>query len=69
MTSLNKNIVFEQTPNIDIKTKEIFGVECEFKVQGFKEKNDYVPKIDANYKRHIDGSKKWNDLVSDLQNK
>ena len=26
-------------------------------------------KIDANYKRHIDGSKKWNDLVSDLQNK
>ena len=50
MTSLNKNIVFEQTPNIDIKTKEIFGVDCEFKVQGFKEKNDYVPKIDENYK-------------------
>ena len=50
MTSLNKNIVFEQTPNIDIKTKEIFGVDCEFKVQGFKEKNDYVPKIDVNYK-------------------
>ena len=50
MTSLNKNIVFEQTPNIEIKTKEIFGVECEFKVQGFKEKNDYVPKIDENYK-------------------
>ena len=50
MTSLNKNIVFEQTPNLEIKTKEIFGVECEFKVQGFKEKNDYVPKIDENYK-------------------
>ena len=50
MTSLNKNIVFEQTPNIEIKTKEIFGVECEFKVRGFKEKNDYVPKIDENYK-------------------
>ena len=50
MTSLNKNINFEQTPNIEIKTKEIFGVECEFKVQGFKEKNDYVPKIDENYK-------------------
>ena len=50
MTSLNKNIIFEQTPNIEIKTKEIFGVECEFKVQGFKEKNDYVPKIDENYK-------------------
>ena len=50
MTSLNKNIVFEQTPNIEIKTKEIFGGECEFKVQGFKEKNDYVPKIDENYK-------------------
>ena len=50
MTSLNKNINFEQTPNIEIKTKEIFGVECEFKVQGFKEKNDYVPRIDENYK-------------------
>ena len=50
MTSLNKNIVFEQTPNIEIKAKEIFGVECKFKVQGFKEKNDYVPKIDENYK-------------------
>ena len=50
MTSLDKNIVFEQAPNIEIKTKEIFGVECEFKVQGFKEKNDYVPKIDENYK-------------------
>ena len=50
MTSLNKNINFEQTPNIEIKTKEIFGVDCEFKVQGFKEKNGYVPKIDVNYK-------------------
>ena len=50
MTSLDKNIVFEQAPNIAINTKEIFGVECEFKVQGFKEKNDYVPKIDENYK-------------------
>ena len=50
MTSLNKNIVFEQTPNIKINTKEVFGVECEFIVQGFNEKNDYVPKIDENYK-------------------
>tara|TARA_B100000965_G_scaffold373189_1_gene363418 strand:+ start:68 stop:1060 length:993 start_codon:yes stop_codon:yes gene_type:complete len=50
MTSLNKDIVFEQTPNIEINTKEIFGVECKFKVKGFKEKNDYVPKIDENYK-------------------
>ena len=50
MTSLNKNIVFEQTPNIEINTKKVFGVECEFIVQGFNEKNDYVPKIDENYK-------------------
>ncbi len=50
MTSLNKNIVFEQTPNIKINTKEVFGIECEFIVQGFNEKNDYVPKIDENYK-------------------
>ena len=38
MTSLNKNIVFEQAPNIKIDTKEVFGVQCEFIVQGFKEK-------------------------------
>jgi len=50
MTSLNKNIVFEQSPNIEINTKELFGVKCEFKVKGFNEKNDYVPKIDENYK-------------------
>ena len=50
MTSLNKNIVFEQAPNIKIDTKEVFGVQCEFIVQGFNEKNDYVPKIDENYK-------------------
>ena len=50
MTSLNKNIVFEQVPNIKINTKEVFGVACEFIVQGFNEKNDYVPKIDENYK-------------------
>ena len=50
MTSLNKNIVFEQVPNIKINTKEVFGVECEFIVQGFNKKNDYVPKIDENYK-------------------
>ena len=24
-------------------------------------------KLDKNYKRHVDGSKKWNDLVSELQ--
>ena len=46
MTSLNKNIVFEQAPNIKIDTNEVFGVQCEFIVQGFNEKNDYVPKIE-----------------------
>ncbi len=41
MTSLNKNIVFEQTPNIKVNTKEVFGVECEFIVQGFNEKRSF----------------------------
>ncbi len=50
MTSLNKNTVFEQTPNKEINTKQLFGVECSFKVLGFKTGNDYVPKIDENYK-------------------
>ena len=49
MSSINKNINFETIPDQRINTKEIFGIECKFKVFGFKSPNDYVPPIDKNY--------------------
>jgi cobaltochelatase CobS len=50
MENPNKNIKFEPVPDCKINTKEVFGVECSFKVLGFKSSNDYVPAIDKNYK-------------------
>ena len=49
MNSINKNINFESIPDQIINTKEIFGIECAFKVFSFKTPNDYVPTIDKNY--------------------
>ena len=50
MNKTNKNIKFESVPDIEINIKEVFGVECTFKVFGFQSSNDYVPAIDKNYK-------------------
>ena len=50
MNSINKNINFEQIPTQKINTKEIFGVNCNFEISGFKDRNDYVPSIDQSYK-------------------
>ena len=36
MNSINKNINFETIPDQIINTKEIFGIECAFKVFSFK---------------------------------
>ena len=49
MNSINKNITFEKSPTREINIKNIFGINCTFKVYGFNEKNDYVPEIDKNY--------------------
>jgi cobaltochelatase CobS len=49
MENPNKNIKFESIPNHKINTQEVFGIECTFKVFGFKSSNDYVPSIDKNY--------------------
>ena len=46
----NKNINFIQSPEIEIDTKKVFGVECSFTVKAFENKNEYVPEIDNNYK-------------------
>ena len=49
MNEYNKNIKFQQSPNKEIDTQNIFGVDCSFKIFGFESKNDYVPAIDKNY--------------------
>ena len=50
MNDTNKNIDLSIVPDQEINTKEIFGMECPFKVCGFKSKNDHVPIIDKDYK-------------------
>ena len=40
----------DQIPSKEIDTQDIFGLKCNFKVFGFKDKNDNVPEIDKTYK-------------------
>ena len=53
----NKNINFENTPDQEINVKNVFGIDCPFKVFGFKTTNDYVPEVDKNYKFDPDTTK------------
>ena len=46
MKNLNE-LASKPTELIDIK--KTFGFESDIKIKGFKEKNDWVPKIDNNY--------------------
>ena len=50
MNNMNKNIDLSIIPDQEINTKEMFGIDCPFKVRGFKSKNDHVPITDNNYK-------------------
>ena len=45
-----KNINFESSPTEEINIKNVFGIDCPFKVFGFKTSNNYVPTIDKSYK-------------------
>tara|TARA_B110000263_G_scaffold83415_1_gene73052 strand:+ start:280 stop:1269 length:990 start_codon:yes stop_codon:yes gene_type:complete len=45
-----KNINFESSPTEEINIKNVFGIDCPFKVFGFKTDNNYVPTIDKSYK-------------------
>tara|TARA_B110000438_G_scaffold87336_1_gene86795 strand:+ start:816 stop:1799 length:984 start_codon:yes stop_codon:yes gene_type:complete len=47
---MNNDTKFNPTPDQEINTKEIFGVETVFKVFGFRTISKYVPVIDKNYK-------------------
>ena len=50
MIEIKQNTDFTLMPNVEINTKQLFGVDCPFKVSGFDKLNDYVPLIDKNYK-------------------
>ena len=41
---------FISKPDINISVKQIFGFDSDMKINAFSKKNDYVPKIDADYK-------------------
>ena len=47
---MNKKTDLEIIPSNEINTIDVFGVSCEFKVYGFKEKTDNVPEVDPTYK-------------------
>jgi cobaltochelatase CobS len=50
MIEKKQNTDFTLMPNVEINTKQLFGVDCPFKISGFDKQNDYVPPIDKNYK-------------------
>ena len=39
-----------QKPDIKISVKQTFGFESDMQARAFSKKNEYVPKIDADYK-------------------
>jgi cobaltochelatase CobS len=41
---------FLQKPDIKLSVKQTFGFESDMQVKAFSKKNEYVPKIDADYK-------------------
>ena len=47
---MDKNINFDLNADQEINVKDVFDIECPFKVYGFKSTNQYVPNIDKSYK-------------------
>ena len=41
---------FLSKPDIKISVKQTFGIDSEMQINAFSKKNEYVPKIDSNYK-------------------
>ena len=41
---------FSAKPDIKISVKQTFGFESNMEIEGFSKKNEYVPKIDPDYK-------------------
>ena len=40
---------FLTKPDIKISVKQTFGIDSEMQINAFSKKNEYVPKIDADY--------------------
>jgi len=44
------NLLNTQKPDIKISVKQTFGIDTKMEIDGFGKKNEYVPKIDQDYK-------------------
>jgi cobaltochelatase CobS len=42
--------MFNQKPDIKISVKQTFGIDTDMEIDAFEKKNEYVPKIDQDYK-------------------
>ena len=49
MNEKKQNIDLDLVPTIEINTKNLFDIDCSFKVFGFEKNNEFVPKIDNDY--------------------
>ena len=47
---------FIAKPDMKISVKQTFGFDSEMQVDAFSKKNEYVPKIDSDYKFDKEGS-------------
>ena len=44
------NLSTSKKPDIKISVKQTFGIDTDMEIEAFSEKNEFVPKIDQNYK-------------------
>ena len=44
------NLATLKKPDIKISVRQTFGIETDMEVDGFSKKNEFVPKIDQDYK-------------------
>ena len=51
---------FLQKPDIKLSVKQTFGFDSDMEVGAFSKKNEYVPKIDSDYKFDKDTRLSWN---------
>jgi len=44
------NVEFLKKPDLKISVRQTFGIDTDMELEGFSKKNEFVPKIDQNYK-------------------
>ena len=44
------NLTTFKKPDIKISVKQTFGIDTDMEIDAFSKKNDFVPKIDQDYK-------------------